>query len=295
MKAVVCARAKRGAALKPFPFIVGVGRSGTTLLRLMVDANPDIAIPAEAHWLMSTIKLLSSQDFDADRVLRHLHGQPTWHDMHIADDCVLEILGDHRSPGQTIRCIYKCYANRHGATRGGDKTPLHGLWMPSIAKVLPEAHFIHIIRDGRDVAVSYRGMRFGPGSDAATAAEFWKSRVETMRRQGEVMPHYMEVRYESLVEEPETILRQIGSFIDLPFHPRQIEAHRYAAERLSEITDATRNDRTLTASQRREVHYNTDKQPDKTRIGRWKDAMTAEEVQAFEAVAGDLLSSLGYR
>jgi hypothetical protein len=280
----------------PFPFIVGVGRSGTTLLRLMIDAHPEMVVTHETHWLLSTIGALEA-GHDANVVHKHLLNQATWPDMGITDDELTDILaaGDPLHPGETLRNIYRCYADRHSVSRVGDKTPAHGSAMVEIERLLPEAHFIHIIRDGRDVAVSYRGLRFGPGNDAGDAAIFWKSHLTEIRRQGAKVRKYMEVRYESLIEDPETTLRQIGEFIGLPFNRRQLDSHMFAASRLSELKTVSRNGRTLAAEQRQEIHKLTLQKPDKSRVGRWRTAMAHSEIEAFDNAAGDLLAELGYR
>lgn len=282
---------------KPFPFIVGVGRSGTTLLRLMIDAHPEIAIPPETHWFRGTLKRLREPEFDADGFKAWVSQEPTWQDLDISEDTIDEITSAHDPAdcGATFRKIYRCYADKHHAQRFGDKTPAHGSFMVEIEKVLPEARFIHIIRDGRDVALSYRGLRFGPGDDAGNAAKFWKSTLLEIRRQGAAVKNYTEVRYEDLINSPEPVLREIGDFIDLPFSHQQLDAHLFAASRLGELKTVSRNGRTLTSEQRQEIHLRTKQKPDKGRIGRWKAAMTDPEVKAFETVAGDLLDALAYR
>lgn len=281
----------------PFPMIVGVGRSGTTLLRMMIDAHPDIVIPPETHWLMGLIKELRRADYSPERARSFLLEQSTWHDLDISDGDLRAILAAHDQTqlSETLRSIYRCYADRHRSPRVGDKTPAHGLSMVEIAEAIPEAHFIHIIRDGRDVAVSYRGLRFGPGEDAHEAAVFWKTRVEKIRSFGQRVERYMELRYEALLDNPEAELRKIADFIHLPFDRRQLDAHEFAAERLSELKTVAKNGRVLTSEQRQDVHRLTVRKPDRTRVGRWKDAMDQSQVDAFHRAAGDLLEQLGYR
>ena len=62
-----------------------------------------------------------------------------------------------------LRAFYRGYAAARGKTRYGDKTPMHATDIDVLSRVLPEARFIHIIRDGRDVAASLRGLPFAPG------------------------------------------------------------------------------------------------------------------------------------
>ena len=100
-----------------------------------------------------------------------------------------------------LRAFYQLYAARFGKSRWGDKTPLYCMHVQSIAALLPEAHFVHIIRDGRDVALSLRPMWFAPGRDIETLAAHWRQCVTTGREQGSRCRHYLEVRYDQLVED----------------------------------------------------------------------------------------------
>ena len=68
-----------------------------------------------------------------------------------------------------LRAFYRGYAAARGKTRYGDKTPMHATDIDVLSRVLPEARFIHIIRDGRDVAASLRGLPFAPGDGGIAA------------------------------------------------------------------------------------------------------------------------------
>ena len=148
----------------PVPFIVGVGRSGTTLLRLMLDAHPDLAIPGETHFLLDL--LAQNENGPArDRIFRAMIEAPTWPNLAVSESTFKAALDEVEpfSVPDAIRTFYRLYAQRFGKDRWGDKTPPYRSCMTGIQQLLPEAYFIHIIRDGRDVALSYRGLWFGPG------------------------------------------------------------------------------------------------------------------------------------
>jgi hypothetical protein len=283
-------------AQPPFPFIVGVARSGTTLLRLLLDAHPDIAVTPETHWLRGAIRRLLADPTDAAGARNAILAEPRWVDMGISVEGLDAIFAGHSPdrPGDTLREIYRRYANRHGAARVGDKTTLHNLAMHDIARILPEAHFIHIIRDGRDVAVSYRDLWFGPGHDIRAAAMLWMWRIREARQQAQFLPHYLEVRYEALVTDPEKVLRDIARFIDLPFDPVQLTAHLRAEERLGEFRDVTRHGRLETGEMLRGIFKLNSSPPDPSRVGRWASEMDPADVATFERIAGDMLTDLGY-
>jgi len=282
--------------LTPMPFIIGSGRSGTTLLRFLMDAHPALCISPETQWLLGTMEMMVRTPADIQQI-RFQMTRNAWKDFGISDaelDTILNAYNPER-PFATLRTIYRHYANRFGKSRIGDKTPLHGLSMTKIARVFPEAHFIHLIRDGRDVAVSYRDLWFGPGNDAKRAAQFWVWTVREMRQQAQFVPHYKEVRYEDLVTNPEPVLRAIGDFIQLPFDPIQLDAHKNAGKRLAEMDDVLRNDGLFVpAEQRRSIFTETLSPPNRSRVGRWRTEMTAREIADFESIAGNMLCDLGY-
>ena len=89
--------------------------------------------------------------------------------------------------------------------------------------MLPEAHVVHLIRDGRDVALSLRATWFAPAEDLAALARHWAEQIRSARRQVAGRDCYTEVRYEDLVAEPEETLRRICADLDLDFDPAMLE------------------------------------------------------------------------
>ena len=125
--------------------------------------------------------------------------------------------------------MFALYTSRQGKARYAEKTPINVLHIELLADVFPEARFIHLIRDGRDVALSYLDTDFG-ASSLPEAAVQWRRFVRKGRRSGaRVGAHrYQEVRYEDLVADPDTVLRSLCEFIDLPFDPSMLRYHERA-------------------------------------------------------------------
>jgi hypothetical protein len=280
--------------LPPMPFVVGVGRSGTTLLRLLLDAHPELAMTPETGWLGPALEVCQAKSHEALRDA--LTGAPNWHDMEMSVQELEEIISN-QAPQERLRAIYLAYALRFNVRRVGDKTPLHGGRMVKILEALPEARFIHIIQDGRDVAVSHRKLWFGSGRNPGSAAAFWVWQLAQIRQQAQFVPHYLEVRFEELVTDTESVLRRIGEFIELPFHPNQLKAHERVEERLKELKDVQWPGRLITRAQRLELFRRTlnPPDPDPNRIGVWQREMSQEDQRQFHEVASDLLRDLGYR
>lgn len=282
---------------RPMPVIVGVPRSGTTLLRMMIDAHPAIAIPPETGFLPALADLDPSKDARAD-AWRIITGSPTWPDFGLDPEALRARLEDlpAPSPANAARAFYRAYAERFAKTQWGDKTPTYGSELTRIAALLPEARFVHIIRDGRDVMLSVRHLWFSPGPTIEACAADWAARVGRTRALGSEVDSYLEIRYEALVEFPERTLRNVCRFLDLDFHPRMLAYYLGASARLDEHRGRYDADgrEIISKAQRLENQRLVTGPPRPDRIDRWKTELSADEVQRFEGVAGEWLDRLGY-
>lgn len=280
----------------PVPFIVGLSRSGTTLLRLMLDAHPELAIPPETHFIPEVAKACQAAADPRAAFSRGLTSASTWSDFHLAAEVLETRIGsiDPFDLGDALRAFYGLYAERFGKRRWGDKT--NHLWnLKLIQHLLPEARFIHIVRDGRDVALSIKDLWWGPSS-VAEAAEYWRSGIHKARGQVADLLHYREIRFEDLVLDTERHLRQLCDFIELDWHPAMLEYHRNAENRLLELNAFVdpKTRRAVTVEERRSTHAYVKLPPDASRIDRWRREMTAAEREGFAAIAGQVLRELGY-
>ena len=284
---------------------MGLGRSGTTLLRLMLDAHPALTIPPETHFLSPLIQASGHLRFDADRAARLIvEGRHRrWPDFGLDPD---ELLGRLRAidPFNTpdaVRAFYRLYADKQGKPRWGDKTPDYVRKMKKIQLTLPEARFIHLIRDGRDAGLSHnarivrRGVR--EPLPAGDLAHRWVVRISKAREAAADLTGYLELRYEDLVADPEPALRKACELIQLDYDPAMLSYHERAEERLQEMAGelpAVAGRPAREAGERLAAHAMATKPPSRERIARWKEEMSAAEQAEFEATAGDLLAELGY-
>jgi Sulfotransferase family len=288
----------------PAPFVVGAPRSGTTLLRLMLDAHPELAIPPETYFIPRAVKAWRRAKRPGraetplaaytDAVTAHTR----WPDFHLDADAYRRQLEDD-PPGKVadaIRAFYEMYAEKAGKPRWGDKTPFYVRKMETIHSVLPEARFVHLIRDGRGVTLSIKDLWFGPNT-IEEAAEFWVARIDQGREQARDLPHYMELRYEDLVREPERQLRRICEFVELPFDSQMLRYHELAVERVAAEVPPEEHapgGRVVSTEERLQIIERTATPPDPTRIDRWKTDMAPDDRRKFEAIAGFRLRELGY-
>lgn len=279
----------------PFPVIVGVPRSGTTLLRLMLDAHPDLAIPPETGFLTAPdiFQATPGPVELAKQLMRFPPGASAWQDFGIPPEQFLqaaESLPAQARLADVLRLFYQTYSGRFGKARSGDKTPLYLLHMSAMASVLPEAHFIHILRDGRDVALSWRETWFAPSREVPCLVKQWAEMIRTARSQSAGL-RYLEVRYEDLVSAPADVLANICTFIGLNFHADMLLYYRQSPKRLQEHLARYTAEGNLVVGREERLRQQrkTMEPPDVQRIGIWRSVLSPEDREKCEMYAGDLL------
>ncbi len=289
---------RRDARRDPVPFVVGMNRSGTTLLRMMLDAHPELTIPPETHFVPALIKATREPGATPEDALAAMKSAREWNDFGFSDEEMLRRLRalPKLRPGPAVRTFYEAYCEREAKPRWGEKTPTYVQKMKLIQRALPEACFVHVIRDGRDVALSVldRTVR---DLTAADIAARWKKKIAKARDDSPKLDHYMELRYEDLIIDTEPVLRRVCDFIELDYDPAMLEYHERSGERLKEMAralPATGRAQELTVERRMATHAMTTKPPSADRVARWRKQMSPDDRTAFEEVAGDLLAELGY-
>jgi hypothetical protein len=264
----------------------------------MLDAHPDLSIPPETHFLPLLFRLsVDGPDLREAFVQRVIHSR-RWRDFGIPESLFRCRVAEPRRftvPGG-IRAFYESYAELKGKKRWGDKTPAYATYIAEIGRYLPEAHFIHLIRDGRDVAVSNRDTWWGVSTDLLDWAHVWVKTVQETRRQSQACSYYLEVRYEELVNNTTAVLDKVCRFLDLPYREEMESYHRTAQQRMDELQELLDRAGNVAATRREriEIHHLTEAPPDATRIGRWRRELSSAEIREFACVAGPLLRELGY-
>jgi hypothetical protein len=268
----------------------------------MLDAHSELAIPPETGFLTLGDKITGRRDKLREKFFRALVGyyEPvlSWPDFEIPEEHFWIALTEIRpfSISEGYRAFYRLYAARRGKSRWGDKTPIYCRYLNTIRRVLPEARFIHIIRDGRDAALSLRRMRFSPGWEIETQASYWRHCVLSARHAAVGRNDYLEVRYEDLILNTREILEQVCAHVALSYEDTMLSYYKQAADRLREHKGRLLPDGTslLTQEQRFQQQQRTTQPLDPTCVFAWKRTMDTDENRRFQAVAGDLLRELGY-
>jgi len=266
----------------------------------MLDSHSELAIPPETGFL--TLDLRGRGDKLRDNFYQAIvnYGEPTpsWPDFEISQEdfrLALDEITPFNVP-DGYRAFYRLYSTQRGKPRWGDKTPMYCKHVNTIRRVLPEARFIHLIRDGRDAALSLRRMWFSPGWEIETQASYWRDCIVSARRAGVGHADYIEVRYEDLILDTRATLERVCAHVNLTYEDAMLRYYERAPQRLREHKGRSRADGTpfLTQEQRFQQQQRTTKPPDPTCVFAWKETMAHEEQRKFQEVAGDLLKELGY-
>jgi hypothetical protein len=289
------------ASRPPAPFVVGLTRSGTTLLRMMLDAHPALAVPPETHFVPELIKAAKADGADAETMLAAITSNRTWGDFGIEESTMRTALEEvsRGDAAAAVRAFFEIYAREQGKPRWGDKTPAYMLSITRIGRALPEARFIHLIRDGRDVALSQTARAINEQPPAPEQAARWVKRIDKSREQAGKLDRerYLEARYEDLVRDPEPVLRRICELIALDYDPRMLTYYERAAERLQEMAGELRGGgghARQAAGYRIDNHLPTTRPPDPTKLDKWRREMEPADLAAYNEVAGGRLRELGY-
>jgi len=259
-------------------FVIGSARSGTTLLRMILNAHPEVAVPPESRFV---VELYRSDEVRVEDFLARLDAHQRWASWDTPIESVrAQLAGMKTLPyPEAIEAAYLAFAKNRNKKRYGDKTPRYIEHIPLLSRLWPEAKFVHLVRDGREVALSYADVPFGP-STVAKAAALWKERVVLGMEQGRALgpKRYTELRYELLLAHPQEEIESLCSFLDLDFDPAMLD---YSEHARSEVLD-------------RAKLYNPHVTKSITKTRSWDEQMPPSQVEVFEAVAGDTLQELGY-
>ena len=271
-----------------FPIVVGCGRSGTTLVRAMLDSHPRLAVVHESGFLSQFARHRRRYErggrLELERLISDLLGHYGFGALGMEPDAARDALraAAPTSVAAAFRVLYRKYASDRDKDRYGDKTPLYVQHLASLGETWPEARFVHVVRDGRDVALAYLDRRSGP-NELVEAALFWRRSIKRGRRGGAALGagRYLELQYEQLVEDPEKALRPVCAFLDIDYTPGMLAFH----ERFDEVMAHGRGDN---------LHLMNVARPVSRGLRDWRSELSPDQVSMLDVVIGDLLGDLGY-
>lgn len=290
--------------MKPPVFVIGNPRSGTTLLRLALACHPGLVVPPECGFAVWWKKRYGgwagggeAGDALLETFVRDLMTSRKIETWKIDGEEVLAFLRERRpaSYPEAVSAVYEHYGIRHrgGCPRWGDKNNFHVLHVRDLQELFPDASFIHIVRDGRDVACSYRELAgrdlqdpFAPHlpSVVEEIAADWRRGLLAARDafSARAWEGVHEIRFEDLVLDMENTLRGLCGAIGEPWDPAMLcYAEENREHELEPRAFLAWKEKTLLP-------------PDLSVVGRFRRDLTDEERKRFEAVAGAELRLYAY-
>jgi hypothetical protein len=248
-------------------FVIGSPRSGTTLLRLILDAHPRISCGEETHFLRHLQAVVGT---DWDLVATYGFDRDWW----------LE----------RIASFYLGFQEevlaRSGKARWAEKDPTYTLLLDFIDSLFPDAVYVHLLRDGHDVVASFRD-RWGYRSAGRAAKSEWARHVRAARSFERKLPpeRFLELRYEALVTDPQAQGQRLFSFLGEEWDPAVLDfdpAEHRATDRYRRFTASRREAGGETATIYR------------SRVGTGGDSLDPVLRTLLRRRWGDLLRELGY-
>jgi glycosyltransferase involved in cell wall biosynthesis len=271
-------------------FILGPSRSGTTLLARMLDAHPDLAVFPET-WMFDTLDRLGCTDHFSHKWQFVLFMNEMWEHVNTLDPTASAVVAGvaRATPHYTgptkpiIEELGRLFSTRRGARVWGEKTPAHSMLARQMTGLFPDAAYLRIIRDPRDILVSYADMWNKGNYDSSylmkTAAlvKFYFSHVLAEEFWG--AHESLLIRYENLVSDPVANLESICAYMDLPFSSDMVSFHQTEESRRTSLSPR---------------HKNIDKPVMTSRVHRFLSAFSKDQLALIETFLKDYMSPIGY-
>jgi len=263
---------------KSSPVIIGGSpRSGTTLIRVMLDSHRNIYIGPETGLLYTNLLNKSK--------LANVSKQ-----LDVSPKKIRSLVKESKSNIKFIDSLFEFLQKEAGKHRWGEKSPRNVTVIQRIFRYFPESRFIHIIRDGRDVACSLRHfpkhrvvdgelIKLDTNNPIDQCISIWVENVKAGIKWRDD-PRYMEIQYEALVSEPRQTMEAVLDFLSEPWDETVLNYYR--------VDSSTRG------IDKMPQNIRAQKPIDKSALGRWKRDLAPSEQELFKELAGDLLIELGY-
>jgi hypothetical protein len=269
-------------------FVLGCPRSGTTWLYHMLLSAGDFAVyRAESQ----VFNLLEPRFGGLSQAANRRKLLAAWQDSELfrrtgldRNDVSEEVMAKCRNGGDFLRIVMEAMAQRQGVRRWADCTPEHLLYLDRIKRTIPDALVIHIIRDGRDVALSLekqawiRPFAWDRRKTLEVAALYWDWIVRKGCKDGRTLgPDYVEVRFEDLVLDPRKVLENLGGFVGQELNYDKIE--RVGIGSVSQPNSSF-------SAEMKEGKFSP--------VCRWKTTLSAAQLERLEVLLGETMRELGY-
>ncbi len=282
----------------PFFFILGRSRSGTTLLRNLFDAHPNVAIPTEVPFIPFTYKKFGRVKTWDDKCIHDfvvcISNFWKFRNLHITAVELEIILQQERDKTpkfsytdviKTIACSYPSAFPKSEIMLAGDKSPSYSLFPQLLYKIFPDAKFVAIVRDYRDVVASVKQVDFELPYTSIICIYWRFSQRQIMKLVEKHPKQFMLIRYEDFVMKPEEKLAGICDFLGVEFLPAVLDDFNQPKAMAQEFNAALF-----------EKHHASLKAPVNTgNIDKWKRSLTDFDVRVADFFVGKWAERSGYK
>jgi len=242
----------------------------------MLNRHEAIAIPLESLFIIDYLRV--SKRIDLAQLKAMLVNEPEIHEWGL--DLTLKDIEGSQTIEQVIELIHELYAESRGKSSWGQKTPRFVRHTELLHAHFPQARFVHLIRDPRAVVNSLIRSDVHR-SNAYHGSLRWRRDVDMGLAFAELHPDRVTaVYYEDLVQDPETSLRTILQFLELPFHAEILRHQEQGAQEYSGFYS--------------NIHAQLNQSVTTEFVDKWKKQLTTTEIEAVEALCGELMNRLGY-
>jgi hypothetical protein len=257
----------------------------------MLDNHPMLTLANDTHFIIGAAKRELQVEPDppmtaelAKQVIRYRR----FYRLGVEEQEAYAVAEQCQRYSEFVSALYTLRGQKQGKPLSGEKTPDYCRRLRVIKRLCPDSRIVHIIRDGRDTALSlmqWATKGKGPGrlslwseDPVATCALWWRRKTGTGVRQGRALDSksYREIHYEALVAQPRTELAAVAEFLDIPDTKEMAEFYR----------GKTRNNPRLSAK--------SAWLPPTVGLRDWRRDMAEKDIETFEIIAGELLEQLGY-
>ena len=272
------------------PFmIVGVSRSGTTLLQAILNAHSQICSPPESHFIHNYIakekinRILRKKG--SNGLIKELNSDKDLQRLGIEAE---EVIEEIKKSNNEISCenVFKQYLTKYITQKEdksivAEKDPLNIIYLNVIKEIFSHAHIVHIIRDPRDVVLSLNKVDFSSDFTTLNALKY-KNRLMKGKKSGEMLfgENYTEVYYEDLLIKPEKTVKNLCDDLHIPFEKQMLEYY-------SESDD-------IVMDEEKEWKKNVNKPINNKNFEKWKDQLTDPEIYIIEKICKKCFKVLPY-
>jgi hypothetical protein len=270
--------------LTPAIFVIGSQRSGTTLMRLMLNAHSEVAIPEEGGFWMPLLRDYSEKKISYNKlslILKYIENNSQFQKWHLSIYDVKKLLkkNEEYNLSEVISVFYECYARRHSKVIWGDKTPSFFRMIPVLAELFPQARFIHIVRDGRAVFLSWK-KREGYKRSVSVSALEWAYKVRKIEKSlDQIKPgKRIKIRYEDLVSNPDQTLKKVCAFVGVEYEKNMLNFWKNSGKFIDD--------------QHSKLIF---KPVSLKSTRRWEKELSESDILKFEMLTSKLLLNFGYK